>query len=125
MMDAGAAGYMPKDASAGRLVEAIRRAAQGEILFDLEQFSRARQWRMEVSEKWAGLTRRERQVLKLMMEGMENKEIAEDLGISTNTIAFHVTNILKKLGVDSRQKAVAWVHANLSDDLETLIGKNL
>jgi len=120
MMEAGAAGYMSKGESAKGLIDAIRRAAQGEILFDVEQFTRARQWRENVSEKWTSLTERERQVLKLIAEGMDNKAIASTLKITSKTAAFHVTHILEKLGVDSRQMAAAWIHANLSDDLEKL-----
>ncbi len=122
MMEAGAAGYMAKGESAERLIGAIRRAAQGEILFDIEQFTRARQWHEAVSEKWSRLTARERQVLKLIAEGMDNKAIAKTLKITSKTAAFHVTHILEKLGVDSRQKAVAWLHAHFSDDLEKLMG---
>jgi DNA-binding NarL/FixJ family response regulator len=122
MMEAGAAGYMSKGESAERLIGAIRRAARGEILFDVAQFARARQWRENVSQKWDSLTDRERQVLKLIAEGMDNKAIAKALKITSKTAAFHVTNILEKLGVDSRQKAVAWIHANPSDDLEKLTG---
>jgi DNA-binding NarL/FixJ family response regulator len=122
MIEAGAAGYMSKGESTERLVDAIRRAASGEILFDSEQFARARQWRRTVSEKWANLTDRERQVLKLVATGLDNKEIAEALSITTKTAAFHVTNILEKLGVDSRQKAAAWSLAHLSDELEKLAG---
>jgi len=122
MMEAGAAGYMSKSESAERLIGAIRRAAQGEILFDVEQFARARHWRETVSEKLASLTERERQVLKLIAEGMDNKAIAQSLKITSKTAAFHVTNILEKLGLDSRQKAVAWILAHLSDDLEKLSG---
>jgi DNA-binding NarL/FixJ family response regulator len=122
MMEAGAAGYMSKGESAETLIGAIRRAAQGEILFDVEQFARARRWRETVSEKWASLTEREREVLKLIAQGLDNKAIAIALKITSKTAAFHVTNILEKLGVDTRQKAVAWVHAHLSDDLEKLIG---
>jgi DNA-binding NarL/FixJ family response regulator len=109
---------MSKGESAERLIGAIRRAAQGEILFDAEQLARARRWRENVSEKWASLTQRERQVLKLVAEGMDNKAIAKTLKITPKTAAFHVTHILGKLGVDTRQKAVAWIHAHLSDDLE-------
>lgn len=122
MMEAGAAGYMSKSESADRLIGAIRRAAQGEILFDVEQFARARLWRETVSEKLASLTERERQVLKLVAQGLDNKAIARSLEITSKTAAFHVTNILEKLGLDSRQKAVAWIHAHLSDDLEKLSG---
>lgn len=118
MMEAGAAGYMSKGESTDSLIGAIRRAAQGEILFDGEQFARARRWRENVSEKLTSLTDRERQVLKLMAEGLDNKAIAKALTIKPKTAAFHVTNILEKLNQGSRQKAVAWIHAHLSDDLE-------
>jgi DNA-binding NarL/FixJ family response regulator len=118
MMEAGAAGYMSKGESADGLIGAIRRAAQGEILFDGEQFARARRWRETVSEKLSSLTGRERQVLKLMAEGMDNKAIARSLTITPKTAAFHVTHVLEKLGLETRQKAVAWTHAHLSDDLE-------
>ncbi len=122
MMEAGAAGYMAKGASADGLINAIRRAAQGEILFDMEQFARARQWRENVSDKWASLTDREREVLKLIAEGLDNKAIAKTLHITSKTAAFHVTHILQKLGVDSRQKAVAWLHEHFPGDLEKLMG---
>lgn len=122
MMEAGAAGYMSKNESAERLIGAIRRAARGEILFDVEQFARARLWRETVSEKLASLTDRERQVLKLIAQGMDNKAIAQTLKITSKTAAFHVTHILEKLGLESRQKALAWIHAHLSDDLEKLSG---
>jgi DNA-binding NarL/FixJ family response regulator len=125
MMEAGAAGYMSKGESAERLIGAIRRAADGEILFDVEQFARARRWRETVSEKWASLTDREREVLKLIAEGMDNKAIAKALNITSRTAAFHVTNIMEKLGVDSRQKAVAWLHTHISENLEKLTGQKL
>ena len=122
MVEAGAAGYMSKGESAEGLIGAIRRAAEGEILFDVEQFARARSWRETVSEKLNRLTERERSVLKLMALGYDNKAIADTLSITPKTAAFHVANILEKLGVDTRQKVVAWVHAHLFDDLEKLLG---
>lgn len=122
MIEAGAAGYISKGESAEALIGAIRRAAQGEILFDVEQFARARRWRETVSEKWASLTDREREVIKLVADGLDNKAIAKTLHITSRTAAFHITHIMEKLGVDSRQKAVAWLHAHLSDDLEKLTG---
>jgi DNA-binding NarL/FixJ family response regulator len=122
MMEAGAAGYMSKGGSAESLIGAIRRAARGEILFDVEQFARARRWRENVSEKWTSLTGREREVLKLLAQGLDNKAIAKTLKITSKTAAFHVTHILEKLGIDSRQKAVAWLHAHLPDELEKLTG---
>ncbi len=120
MMEAGVAGYMAKGEAAGGLLDAIRRAAHGEILFDSEQFARARRWRETIAEKWSSLTAREREVLRLMAQGLDNKEISEALKITPKTAAFHVSHILEKLGVDTRQKAVAWMHAHLSGDLERL-----
>lgn len=120
MMEAGVAGYMAKGEAAAGLLDAIRRAAHGEILFDAEQFARARRWRENVTEKWSSLTAREREVLHLMAQGLDNKEISETLKITPKTTAFHVSHILEKLGVDTRQKAIAWMHAHLSDDLERL-----
>ena len=118
MMEAGAAGYMAKGESTERLIDAIRRAAQGEIVFDPEQFARARRWQETVNQKMDSLTEREREVLKLMAQGLNNKTIAKNLSISNKTAAFHVSRILEKLGVDTKQKAVAWIHTHLSDTLE-------
>jgi DNA-binding NarL/FixJ family response regulator len=53
------------------------------------------------------LTKREREVLSLMAKGMTNPQIAEQLVISPSTVQFHVHNILGKLGVQTRTKAVA------------------
>ncbi len=53
------------------------------------------------------LTDREREVLELMVEGLNNNEISERLIVSRSTVKFHVSNILSKLGVSSRTEAVA------------------
>jgi DNA-binding NarL/FixJ family response regulator len=62
------------------------------------------------------------QILQWLAEGYTNKEIAQKLSISQKTAAFHVTNILKKLDVRSRQEAIVWVHKYLPDNLELLPG---
>ncbi|MDY7040067.1 MAG: response regulator transcription factor [Chloroflexota bacterium] len=56
----------------------------------------------------AGLTKREIEVLRLMAEGLSNKEIARKLQVTRRTVEFHVGNILKKLGVTSRVEAAMW-----------------
>jgi len=118
MMDAGVSGYMSKDISSERLIGAIQRAAQGEILFDTAQLTRANQWREDIGEKLKQLTDREREVLELLAKGMDSQSIAITLGISPKTISFHITNLLSKLQLKSRQEATVWALKYLSDDLE-------
>ncbi len=59
MMEAGVVGYLDKRLRAGQLISAIRRAANGEIIFEKEQIERARRWRKEVAERWESLSVRE------------------------------------------------------------------
>lgn len=115
MMEAGAAGYLDKKLRAGQLISAIRRAARGESIFTKEQFERVRCWREEITRKWESLSKRERQVLQLLTEGMQNKDIAEFLSITVNTVEKHLANIYKKLGVTSRSEAVHWWDENITD----------
>lgn len=110
MIDAGAAGFLIKNETiALRLIEAIRRAARGTILFDAEQSERAQRWRETVDAKWRSLTDRERQVLMLIVRGKTDREIADDLSIKLKTVNNHISNILDKLAVVSRTEAAVWV----------------
>ena len=118
MMDAGAVGFLSKTEDGEQLILAIRRAANGSSLFTEEQFERARRWRQEAGERLKDLTNRERQILYLISEGKDNKQIALKLEITAKTAAFHITNILAKLGVNSRHEASTWAHKNLPDNLE-------
>jgi len=118
MIDAGAAGLIDKSESGERLLGAIRRAASGEILFDREQLDRARNWRQGAGKQWESLTNREREILLLLVKGFDNAHIANVLTVTSKTVAYHVTNILEKLEVSSRQEAVAWVHTHLPEDFE-------
>lgn len=118
MMDAGASGYFTKNERTENLIAAIRRAASGESLFTQEQLERVRHWRESAGQKWESLTEREQDVLKLLSDGLSNAAIAKIIGITPKTVAYHITNILEKLGVHSRQEATAWAHKNLPDNLE-------
>jgi len=105
-LEAGAIGYLLKDVSADDLVRAIRAAHAGRATLSPE----AAQALVETSNlpptPGLDLTERERDVLKLMIEGLNNTQIAGKLTVSPSTIKSHVSNILAKLGVASRTEAV-------------------
>ncbi len=109
MLDAGVVGYLRKeDTTDTRLIEAIRRAAAGAMLFDAAQLERARRWRETVGVRWRSLTERERQVLTLIAQGQTDHEIAEALGLKVKTVSNHVGQILEKVGATSRTEAALW-----------------
>jgi DNA-binding NarL/FixJ family response regulator len=117
MVEVGAAGFVVEEEAPETIVAAVRAAARGEVFFSGEQRARARCWREEVSARWESLTEREREVLRLLAEGLDNAAIAETLCVTVRTVECHVTSILSKLGVASRLEAVAWIHKHLTDDL--------
>ncbi len=123
MLDAGAAGYLDKNERGEALLEAIRRAACGQILFTQEQRRRAKDWCENVRVVWETLTPREREVLRLLKEGLSNREIAEHLHIVEKTVEKHVGEILDKLGVASRTEAVLWVLNAGLDKACDMVGK--
>jgi DNA-binding NarL/FixJ family response regulator len=122
MIDAGAAGYVSANEAGEGIVSAVQRAARGEVLFNSEQMIRARRWRETVGKVWDSMTDRERQVFRLLVWGLDNLTIAATLDVAHTTVAYHVTNILRKLGAQSRHEAIAWALKRLpSDDLNRLI----
>jgi len=112
MMDAGAVGYLDKQIPAPQLVQAIRRAMQGESLYSVEQLHCAQRWRTEVRDRWNSLTPREQEVLALLAQGVTIDEIARRLGISPHTVETHLRSAVHKLEVDNRLEAVTWAWAN-------------
>ena len=118
MMDAGVSGYLTKNEPPQRLIDSVRRAAQGDTLFTQEQYDRAFRWRVTAGKKWESLTEREREIVRVLVDGLDNSEMARTLGVTVKTIAFHMSNIIGKLDVHSRQEVVAWVHKYMPDNLE-------
>jgi DNA-binding NarL/FixJ family response regulator len=106
-LDAGAAGYLSKTAPGRKLVEAVRAVAAGTTVLEPAMMTRLLS---EPGSRRAanGLTDRELAVLKLLAEGLHNKQVAKRLGISMRTVERHCDNIYDKLGVGSRTEAVVW-----------------
>jgi len=103
---AGARGFMLKDVSYEQLIHAIHAIAAGETLFQPAITQRLLRSVAAVSTPPSDLTDREREVVRLMAGGYSNKEIAHALGTADGTVKNHVSNILSKLGVRDRTRAV-------------------
>ncbi|MGH3445647.1 MAG: response regulator [Nocardioidaceae bacterium] len=110
----GASGYLLKDSSIDEVAQAIRVVADGQslispsmaikLLDEFKQMSRSDRQQLPTPR----LTDRELEVLKLVAQGLNNREIAKRLFISENTVKNHVRNILEKLQLHSRMEAVMY-----------------
>jgi DNA-binding NarL/FixJ family response regulator len=110
-LKAGASGYLLKTAALEEVVATVQAVAQGEAKLDpiiasqvLTEFQSYQQ--AEVAEGFQPLTPREREILRLMSEGLPNKTIASRLSISERTVTTHVANIYAKLHVNNRVSAI-------------------
>ncbi|MEW5957792.1 MAG: response regulator transcription factor [Chloroflexota bacterium] len=121
---AGALSYLLKDTSPQELVEAVRKAARGEVVLHSRVAARVIQElhgaQQDTPDPLATLSDREMDVLRLVADGLSNVEIAEQLMISDKTVKSHVSNILSKLHlVDRTQAAVfAWREGVVRRDYE-------
>jgi len=105
-LEAGAIGYLLKDVSADELARAIRAAHSGRATLSPEAAQALVETTNQQPAPGLDLTEREHEVLALMVEGLNNTQIAGKLVVSPSTIKSHVSNILSKLGVASRTEAV-------------------
>jgi NarL family two-component system response regulator LiaR len=105
-LEAGAIGYLLKDVSADELARAIRAAHAGRATLSPEAAQALVETANQPPALGLDLTERELEVLTLMVEGLNNTQIAGRLTVSTSTVKSHVSNILSKLGVASRTEAV-------------------
>jgi NarL family two-component system response regulator LiaR len=105
-LEAGAIGYLLKDVSADELARAIRAAHAGRATLSPEAAQALVETANQPPAPGPDLTERELEVLTLMVEGLNNTQIAGRLTVSPSTIKSHVSNILSKLGVASRTEAV-------------------
>lgn len=112
-VDAGAAGYVLKDAAPSELFDAIRAAQRGEAYFSpavarMLLNDHLRRVRESDGQTFDGLSPREREVLTLVAEGHSNKDIAEKLFISVNTVAIHRAHVMQKLDMHDRAELVRY-----------------
>jgi len=110
-LDAGAVGYLLKDAEPDEIAKAVHAAARGEAPLD------PRAGRALLSERSApspidGLSEREREVLALVARGLPNKLIARELSISEKTVKTHLTSVFRTIGVTDRTQAALWAERN-------------
>ncbi len=121
-MRAGASAYCPKDIEMDRLLEVIRQVARGNYVIGGKVYNErgAHDWLNEQVEAMAGpyvvdngehfvpLSPREMEILRCVTRGLSNKEIAQELGISHQTVKNHMTSILDKLNVEDRTQAAVY-----------------
>lgn len=106
---AAANGLLLHDASQGTFLQSVHRVARGESLWSREDLRRAGSvGRLTAAATEVQLTRRESEVIVKMVEGLTNKQIADSLEISYETVKEHVQHVLRKLGVTDRTQAAVW-----------------
>ena len=111
----GASGYLLKDSSIEEVAQAVRVVADGQSLISpsmavklIDEFKQMSRPEPASTCPAPRLTERELEVLRLVAQGMNNREIAKQLFISENTVKNHVRNILEKLQLHSRMEAVMY-----------------
>lgn len=104
-MELGAQGYLLKDISLEELVDAITRADQGETILQSELTQQLLKLKRNIPQPGPDLTNKELQILRLIVDGLSNKEISAQIFNAEGTVRNHVSNILAKLQVRDRTQA--------------------
>ena len=115
-MEAGAAGYMLKDMPTSQLVFAIEAVSRGGKYISPQALKGMVEHYMERSAQkgtqYDSLTDREREIVKLLAEGLSGKQVAARLNLSTKTVDVHKTNLMRKLDVHGRAELTKWAIRN-------------
>ena len=105
-MTAGAAGFAPRSGDVEVLLSTCIQVAAGKMVFPFLDI-RALQ-----NDPIQQLSRRERMILEALSKGLTNRELSADLGISINTVKFHLSNLFDKLSVRNRAQAIAFYYSS-------------
>ena len=105
-IQAGARGYLLKANAAKEVVSAVRRVAAGEMLISASALAALIAEKGEQTHLIDTLTRREREVLRLMAQGLDNRAIAGRLGVEYGTVRSHIRNLIAKLEVHNKMQAI-------------------
>lgn len=105
-MRAGAAGFVARTTSVDKLLDTCLAVAQGQMVFPFLDV------RDLAADPISSLTRRERSLLEALSQGLTNRVLAHQFGISENTVKFHLTNLFEKLGVTNRAQAISFYFQN-------------
>jgi two-component system nitrate/nitrite response regulator NarP len=105
-MAAGAAGFAPRSSPVESLLDTCAAVAAGKMVFpyvDVRELQR---------DPIQSLSRKERLILEALSKGLTNRELSSELGISTNTVKFHLSNLYDKLSVKNRAQAIAFYYSS-------------
>lgn len=105
-MQAGAAGFAARSGEVEGLLETCAEVAAGKMVFPFIDVRKMQQ------DPIHSLSRKERAMLEALAQGMSNRELAKELGISTNTVKFHLSNVYEKLAVKNRAQAIAYYYSS-------------
>ena len=105
-LEAGASAFIHKSRAANEVVDAVRVVAGGGTLITPRTIATLLHKRRSMDTQLESLTQREKEVLRLMAEGMSSREIAKRLGISYTTVRTHIRSLGAKLGVHSKLEAI-------------------
>jgi two-component system response regulator DevR len=105
-LESGASGFIHKSRAAAEVVEAIRVVAAGGTLITPRTIATLLNKRREMDSQLESLTAREKEVLRLVAEGISSRDIANRLGISYTTVRTHIRSLGSKLGVHSKLEAI-------------------
>lgn len=105
-MTAGAAGFAPRSGAVEDLLNTCAEVAAGKMVFPFIDVRDLQQ------DPIQALSRKERALLDALSKGLSNRELSKELGVSTNTVKFHLSNIYDKLSVKNRAQAIAFYYSN-------------